>query len=95
MVQEGIDITITVSDKETADWIRSKVQSGAFPSETDLVAHGIATLRQEDADLEHWLRTVVADRYDRHKQNPEKGIPAEQVMAALEARRKQRAHNPG
>jgi antitoxin ParD1/3/4 len=83
-------ITITVTDRQDVDWIRSKVTSGGFASETDVVAHGIAMLREEDAQLETWLRGVIANRYDRHKEHPETAIPAEKVAGELDARRRRR-----
>jgi Arc/MetJ-type ribon-helix-helix transcriptional regulator len=84
-------ITITVAGKEDVEWIRSKVQSGSFASEAEVVAQSIALSREEDAELDSWMRAVVANRYDRHKANPQAGLSFEQVMQHVEERRARRA----
>jgi len=84
-------ITITVSGKANVDWIRSKVRDGHFDSETELVTQSISLLREEDAELEIWLREVIAERYDQHKADPGSAIPIEQVEKNLEERRRLRA----
>lgn len=38
-----------------------------------------------NADLERWLRDEVAPTYDAMQSNPERGIPAEEVLAAVRA----------
>jgi Arc/MetJ-type ribon-helix-helix transcriptional regulator len=70
---------------------RSKVQSGSFASEAEVVAQSIALSREEDAELDSWMREVVADRYDRRKANPQAGLPFGQVMQHVEERRARRA----
>jgi len=87
MLEEGI--TVTVRDKNAVEWIRNKLQNGAFTSATDAVEHGIAALREEDSNVEDWLQNVVADRHRRHQEHPEIATPLELLVASLEAHRKQ------
>lgn len=84
-------ITITVAGAEDVEWIRSKVRSGSFASEAEVVAESIAMRREEDAELETWMREAVADRYDRHRTNAEPGLSFDEVMQTLEKRRVRRA----
>jgi Arc/MetJ-type ribon-helix-helix transcriptional regulator len=68
MVEDSI--TITVSGKENVEWIRDKVRNGQFASETEVVAQSLSTLRADEAELEVWLKDVVAVRYNNHKATP-------------------------
>ncbi len=90
MIEETIEITI--SGKANVDWIRGKMRSEEFASETDVVAHSIALLREEDAEYERWLVEVIRPRYDRHKAEPSSAIPYDEAVKYLEEGRKERAH---
>jgi Arc/MetJ-type ribon-helix-helix transcriptional regulator len=90
MAEESI--TVTVSGKATVDWIRNQVREGHFESESEVVTHSIASLREEeDAERELWLKEVIPARYQRYKANPGSAIPIEQVERHLEERRASRA----
>lgn len=86
-------ITVTVSGKDTIDWIRSKVGRGDFASETELITEGVESLRQDDEEFETWLTEVVAKRYDANKADPHRAIPIEQVVKNLAERRRRRAES--
>ena len=74
MVEDSI--TITVSGKADVDWIRNKVRNGQFASEAEVVSQGISTLREDEAELELWLKDFESTaRYDEHKANPGSAIP--------------------
>jgi len=89
MAQDSI--TITVSDKDTVDWIRGKVRDGEFASETEAIARSISRMREDEAEEEMWIRKIVADRYDDLKLHPESAIPLDQVVKNIEERRGKRA----
>jgi len=88
MVEESI--TITVSGKETVEWIRNKIRDGAFASEQDLVERGIATLREDEAELNRWLREVVASRYDANRSTVDTAVSFDEAVQNLEDRRSKR-----
>ena len=51
----------------------------------------IPGLHPEDHAFEHWLKNVLALRYDAYKANPSCAIPLEQLRKNLEERRRKRA----
>jgi antitoxin ParD1/3/4 len=97
---------ITLSDDALA-FIRSKMTSGEYASESDVINESLEILKTEteererwegealkptnDAELERWLKEVGGPRYDDFHANPSSGIPVEQVEKYLEERRQQRA----
>jgi antitoxin ParD1/3/4 len=72
--------------REHAAFIDAQVASGAFASASEVVRAGLRALQERDAAVERWLRTEVVAAYDEMKANPERGIPADQVMARLRER---------
>ena len=87
---QGRTLQVTLSEEELA-FVRSKVEDGHFSSGAELVTHGISLLREEDSELDGWLKSVIAARYDEHKANPGSAIPIERVEQELAERRKTRA----
>jgi Arc/MetJ-type ribon-helix-helix transcriptional regulator len=92
MVEDSI--TVTLSSKENIEWIRRKVRDGDFASESEAILEGVSRMREEDGELEEWLRVEVCQRYDRLKANPESGIPMAQLVKNLEERRRERTLQP-
>ena len=86
-------IHITLSDEAAVEFVRRKVESGAYASETDVVREGISALQDEDAELERWVKEVGGPRYDSFHANPSSGIPIDEVERNLEARRRRRAES--
>jgi Arc/MetJ-type ribon-helix-helix transcriptional regulator len=50
----------------------------------------VAARRDEDAELEQWLKEVGVPIYERMKADPSSAIPIEQVEQHLEERRRRR-----
>lgn len=75
---------------EQGDYIDRLVQSGEYGSASEVVRAGIRALQQHDKAIEHWLRTEVAETYDRVMAGTERMIPIEDVRAELQRRREQR-----
>jgi Arc/MetJ-type ribon-helix-helix transcriptional regulator len=88
-------ITITLSDKAHVDWIRNKVRDGHFASEAEAVATGISNLREQDGEVEEWIKDTVIPRYERHLANPAATLSVEEVEAYLTSRRKERVRQAG
>jgi antitoxin ParD1/3/4 len=84
-------IQVTLSDEASVEFIRSKVQSGAYASEADVIREGLEALRQEAEERERWERKVLMPAHDRLMANPSSAIPLEQIEKNLEARRRERS----
>ena len=86
-------IHITLSDEAAIEFVRNKVRSGAYASETDVVRKGISVLQDEDAELERWLTEVGGSRCDSFQANPSSGITIDQLEKNLAERRRRRAES--
>lgn len=68
---------------EMAQMVKSKVSSGEYASDSEVIRDGLRALQARDKALDTWLRTEVAAAYDELKADPSKGRTAEQVLASL------------
>lgn len=90
----GLDMaerTITISD-EDAEAIDRLLATGRIRSPSDVILVGLLAIEDErgwdgDPEFERWLREEVVPAMDRMRADPDRGIPAERVLAELEARR--------
>jgi antitoxin ParD1/3/4 len=73
---------------EMAQMVRTKVDSGEYASESEVIRDGLRALEKQDRALEAWLREDVAAAYDALKADPSRAVPADKVRASLAA-----AHN--
>jgi antitoxin ParD1/3/4 len=74
---------------DTAEFVRKKVASGAYASESEVIRDGLSALEEKDA-LETWLVNEVGPTYDRIERGEEELISIEDVFAGLEERHKAR-----
>jgi len=75
---------------KSVEYLKKKVASGEFASESDALDDMVAARRDEDAELEQWLKEVGVPIYERMKADPSSAIPIEQVEQHLEERRRRR-----
>lgn len=68
---------------EMAQMVKTKVSSGEYASESEVIRDGLRALQARDKALDTWLRTEVAAAYDELKEDPSKGRTPEQVLASL------------
>jgi antitoxin ParD1/3/4 len=80
---------ITLSDA-AAEFVRDKVSSGEYDSESDVISEGIEALKAEADERSRWEREVAVPAYERYLANPSSAIPLEKVMENLAARRRER-----
>ena len=76
-------LNITLTDEATIQFVRSKVRSGEYASESDVINGIVAAIQHEDAELEQWLKEVVQARYDSYHANPASAVPVERVEKHL------------
>ncbi len=72
---------------EMAEMVERKIQSGAYASVSEVMRDGIRALMERDAAVERWLKEEVVTGHMAHVAEPETGVPADQVLARLKARR--------
>lgn len=79
--------SVTLSH-ELADMVRSKVESGEYASESEVIREALRELQRHERALESWLREEVASAYDAMKSDPSRGVSASHIRARIaDARR--------
>jgi putative addiction module CopG family antidote len=73
---------------EMAELVRSKVESGAYASESEVLRDGLRALQMHDRALEAWLAKEVVPSVEAVKENPGLVRTGEQVRASLAQARK-------
>jgi antitoxin ParD1/3/4 len=70
---------------EMARMVKSKVSSGEYASESEVVRDGLRALQARDRAVENWLTQEVVPAYDAMKADPSRGRSVAQVRSALAA----------
>lgn len=70
---------------EMADVVKSKVRSGEYASESEVIRDGLRTLLARDRAVENWLNNQVAPAYDALKADPSRAVTVDEVRARLAA----------
>lgn len=77
-------LSITLPN-DMADVVKSKVQTGEYASESEVIRDGLRALMARDRAVETWLHSQVGPAYDALKTDPSRAISADQVRARLAA----------
>ncbi|KAF0183010.1 MAG: kluA [Hyphomonadaceae bacterium] len=77
---QAISITLP---HEMAQMIKSKVASGEYASESEVIRDGLRTLQARDNALEKWLKEEVTAAYDEAKQHPENLLTSGELRERL------------
>jgi antitoxin ParD1/3/4 len=80
-----------VLSEEALQFVHSKVSSGEFASESDVIGESIEALRQDDIERKEWEQRVVGPAYDRYKANPGSAISGDELERSLAEKRRARA----
>lgn len=70
---------------EMADVVKSKVTSGEYATESEVIRDGLRALMARDRAVENWLRDQVAPTYDALKAEPSRAVSVEHIRARLAA----------
>jgi putative addiction module CopG family antidote len=68
---------------EMAEVVRSKVASGEYATESEVLRDGLRALMARNRATEEWLRTDVAAAYDALKADPARALSTEQIKTRL------------
>ena len=77
-------LSITLPN-EMAEFVKAKVQSGEYASDSEVLRDGLRTLMARDQAVEKWLREVVVPAYDDLVAHPDRVLAGEQVRALMAA----------
>jgi putative addiction module CopG family antidote len=75
-------LSITLPN-EMAEAIKTKVRSGEYATESEVIREGLRALLNRDRDIESWLQNEVGVAYDALKSNPSRAVTADQVRERL------------
>ena len=83
-------IQIALADEDAIEFVRSKVRSGEYASEADVVLDGLGALRDDAEQQARWEREVMLPAHDRLIAEPSFAISLETLERNLEAKRQAR-----
>lgn len=73
---------------EMADIIKTKVATGEYATESEVIRDGLRALMARDRAVDNWLTQEVGPAYDALKANPKRAVTVDQLRAALAAEHK-------
>ena len=73
---------------EMADAVKSKVATGEYATESEVIRDGLRALLARDRAVESWLHEQVGPAYDALKVDPTRAVTIEDVRASLAAEHK-------
>ena len=68
-----------------AEAVKTKVKTGEYASESEVIRDGLRALLARDRAVESWLQNQVGPAYDALKADPSRAVTADQVRARLAA----------
>jgi antitoxin ParD1/3/4 len=72
---------------EMAVVVEEKIKSGEYASVSEVMRDGVRALLERDTVIERWLRTEVVAGHQEYLAGPSQGVPAEEVLGRIKARR--------
>ena len=89
-MRESGRIEVTLS-RESVEFVRSKISSGEFASESAVIQRGLEALRQESEELDKWEHEVLLPAHDRVISQSARLIGAAELERCLESKRRKRS----
>ena len=79
---------------EMAEAVKSKVASGEYATESEVIRDGLRVLIARDRAVENWLLEQVGPAYDALKADSPRAVTVEQMRARLTAEHKKATAKP-
>ena len=79
---QSLSITLPL---DMAQMVKSKVSSGEYATESEVIRDGLRTLAARDAAVERWLRDEVVPTLEAIKANPSQLLDADEAWLQLSA----------
>jgi len=73
---------------EMAEAVKSKVATGEYATESEVIRDGLRALLARDRAVETWLHEQVGPAYDALKADPARSVTIDEVRASLAAEHK-------
>lgn len=73
------------------EFVKKQLESGRYNNASEVVRAGLRMLEDYEQAREKWLNDEIPARYEELLAAPSKGVPAEQVRARFDAKRRARA----
>jgi putative addiction module CopG family antidote len=86
-------LSITLPN-EMAETVKSKVATGQYATESEVIRDGLRALLARDRAVESWLREQVGPALDALNADPSRAVTADQVKARLAAEHKRAKSKP-
>jgi putative addiction module CopG family antidote len=71
--------------KDMAEVVKTKVRSGEYASESEVIRDGLRALMARDRAVDSWLHNEVGSAYDALKADPSRAVTPDQVRSRLAA----------
>lgn len=68
---------------DMADIVKSKVRTGEYASESEVIRDGLRALLARDRAVESWLLNQVGPAYDAMRADPSRAVSADQIRERL------------
>ena len=75
-------LSITLPN-DMADVVKTKVRTGEYASESEVIRDGLRALLARDRAVDNWLQQQVGPAYDALKADPSRAVTVDQVRARL------------
>jgi len=73
--------------QDIAELVERTVRSGAYASASDVIREGVRVLIERDAKIDQWLREEVVAGHYEYLADPEKAVPANQMLERIKSGR--------
>jgi len=73
---------------EMAEAVKSKVATGEYATESEVIRDGLRALLARDRAVASWLHELVGPAYDALKADPTRAVTIDDVRASLAAEHK-------
>ncbi len=81
-MSDSLTMTVKLSP-EAREFIRSRVESGEYASEDDLIDRSVAVLRFEAEERDRFIREEVIPAYEEHLADPSSSLTFDELMLEM------------